>query len=562
MTDHHRATPVLLATSDLNELKHHAASLPAWTLDDRQLCDLELLLNGGFAPLEGFLDATDYACVLATMRLASGALWPLPVVLDVDAKFAERIDDGAQIALCDGQGVALAIMQVSSRYSPDPRHEAQAVFGTGDPMHPGVAELTQRRRPVCLAGPLRGLALPTHYDFASLRHTPAQLRAHFAAQGAARVVAFQTRNPLHRAHFELTRQAAESLDAALLLHPVVGRTKPGDIDHYTRVRCYQALLPRYTSVPATLSLLPLAMRMGGPREALWHALIRRNYGATHFIVGRDHAGPGSDASGKPFYPPLAAQELVLAHAEEIGIGIAAFPAMVYARNRQTFVRADQQQAADEIADVSGTELRRMLLDGEEIPIWFSFPEVAQVLKEAQPERARRGWCVFLTGLSGAGKSTIAQALAARLQEHSARPVTVLDGDEVRKHLSKGLGFSREDRDTNVARIGWVASEIVRHGGVVICAQIAPFASARAQARRLVEAHGRFFEIHVATPLSECERRDRKGLYALARAGELKQFTGISDPYEVPLAPELTLDTLATDPLDEADAILALIRARL
>jgi sulfate adenylyltransferase len=358
----------------------------------------------------------------------------------------------------------------------------------------------------------------------------------------------------------MTRRAADELDATLLLHPAVGRTKAGDIDHYTRVRCYEAVLPRYAPRPVVLSLLPLAMRMAGPREALWHAIIRRNHGATHLIVGRDHAGPGNDPSGKPWYPPLAAQELALAHADEVGIGIVAFPAIVWAANRARHVRVDELSSEDTVEDLSGTELRRRLATGEPIPDWFTYPEVARVLREATTA-ARTGCCVFMTGLPASGKSTIARALAARWMEASARPVTVLDGDEVRRHLSKGLGFSREDRDTNVERIGWVAAEIVRHGGFVVCAQIAPFAGARAEARRLVERHGRFVEVHVATPLDECERRDPKGLYALARDGKLKGFTGIDDPYEVPESPELAIDTSVLDPRAAAEAILAMVDGR-
>lgn len=536
-----------------------AAMLPKWAVDPRQACDLELILSGGFAPLAGFLGERDWEGVVARMRLADGALWPIPVVLDVDRAFAERVEDGTSIALVDGEGLPLALMKVESRFEPDRVAEAATVFGTTDPAHPGVAD-TLARRPVCLAGPLTALRPPAHLDFPHLRHTPSELRGLLAAAGRDRVVAFQTRNPLHRAHVEMTHRAADELDATLLLHPAVGRTKPGDIDHYTRVRCYEAVLPSYAPRPVVLSLLPLAMRMAGPREALWHAIIRRNHGATHFIVGRDHAGPGNDPSGKPWYPPLAAQELALEHAAEVGIGIVAFPAVVYATNRRAHVRVDELSSDDTVVDLSGTELRRRLATGEPIPDWFTYPEVAAVLREATTS-ARAGCCVFLTGLPSSGKSTIARALAARWMEESARPVSVLDGDEVRRHLSKGLGFSREDRDTNVERIGWVAAEIVRHGGFVVCAQIAPYAGSRAEARRLVERHGRFIEVHVATPLDECERRDPKGLYALAREGKLKGFTGIDDPYELPEAPDLAIDTTALDPRAAAERILALAAER-
>lgn len=559
MTSHPSGALSGVGAEALAESLRFAATLPKWALDARQACDLELILSGGFAPLTGFLGRDDWRAVVERMRLADGTLWPIPVVLDVDRAFADRIVDGGAIALVDGEGLPLALMSVEDRFEPDLAIEAAAVFGTPDPAHPGVAD-TLGRRPVCLAGPVTALRHPAHLDFPHLRHTPAELRARLATTGRARVVAFQTRNPLHRAHVEMTRRAADELDATLLLHPAVGRTKAGDIDHYTRVRCYEAVLPSYAPRPVVLSLLPLAMRMAGPREALWHAIIRRNHGATHFIVGRDHAGPGNDPSGKPWYPPLAAQSLALEHAAEVGIGVVAFPAIVWAANRKRHVRVDELSSDDTVEDLSGTELRRRLATGEPIPEWFTYPEVARVLREAATA-GRPGCCVFLTGLPASGKSTIARALAARWMEESARPVTVLDGDEVRRHLSKGLGFSREDRDTNVERIGWVAAEIVRHGGFVVCAQIAPFAGARAEARRLVERHGRFIEVHVATPLDECERRDPKGLYALARDGRLKGFTGIDDPYEIPESPEIAIDTAALDPRAAAEAILAKVAAR-
>jgi sulfate adenylyltransferase len=364
---------------------------------------------------------------------------------------------------------------------------------------------------------------------------------------------------MHRAHRELTLRAAEQVGAKLLIQPSVGRTKPGDVDHYTRVRCYRALLDHYPRDHATLSLLPLAMRMGGPREALWHAIIRKNYGASHFIVGRDHAGPGKDADGKPFYDPYAAQHLLAAHQKELGIEIVPFPAMVYAANRDTYLPQNEVDAEDEVRDISGTELRRRLHSGETIPEWFTFPEVVNILRERHPANAREGFALFFTGLSGSGKSTLAQAVLARLLETGSRPVTVLDGDEVRKHLSKGLGFSREDRDANITRIGYVASEVVRHGGIAICAPIAPYAGARDEARQLVQAHGRFVEIHVSTPLEVCEARDRKGLYAAARAGKIKGFTGIDDPYETPVSPELRVDTSQRSVTEAADVVVAWLK---
>lgn len=550
-----------LAAAQAEILKQHSATLPGWDLDARQLCDLELLLNGAFSPLEGFMTRRDYNSVRDDMRLADGSLWPIPIVLDVSEAFASKLTVGSEIALRDREGVPLAVLDIEDIYFIDPLLEAFEVYGTTDRSHPGVHELLERRHRVNLGGRLRGIQAPQHHDFRELRDSPRSLRERFIARGWERIVAFQTRNPMHRAHRELTVRAAERAEARLLIQPVVGLTKPGDVDHYTRVRCYQALLANTPADSTVLSLLPLAMRMAGPREALWHAIIRKNYGASHFIVGRDHAGPGNDAKGIPFYEPFAAQELVARHQQELGIQLLPFPTMVYAANRDAYVPTNEVQPGDEIRDISGTELRRRLASGEEIPAWFSYPEVVEILRERYPVGAARGFALFFTGLSGAGKSTIAQAVIAALLEQSSRPVTLLDGDEVRKHLSKGLGFSREDRAANITRIGYVASEIVRHGGIAVCAPIAPYRDARAEARALIEAHGDFIEIHVDTALATCEARDRKGLYAQARAGKIAQFTGISDPYEAPKSPELRLDGGASDAATLAKQVIALLRNR-
>jgi sulfate adenylyltransferase len=542
-------------------LRQEAATLPAWDLSERQRCDLELLLTGGFSPLTGFLGRADYERVLADMRLADGTLWPIPVTLDVSEAFAATVAPGARIALRDTDNTPLAILTVGDLWQPDREHEAVQVLGSSDRAHPGAAHLLDRSHPVYVGGAVEGIQLPGHYDFVALRDTPRSLRERFDAAGWSQVVAFQTRNPLHRAHRELTLRAAERTGAKLLIHPVVGMTKPGDVDHYTRVRCYQALMANYPEGLAQLSLLPLAMRMAGPREAVWHAIIRKNHGCSHFIVGRDHAGPGNDSSGQPFYGPYDAQTLLAEHAAELGIAMVPFEAVVYAENRDAYIAASEATADDSIRDVSGTELRKRLHEGAEIPAWFSFPEIVAVLRERYPAGKPPGFTVFFTGLSGAGKSTLAQALISLMLERSSRPVTLLDGDEVRKHLSRGLGFSREDRDANITRIGWVAGEIVRHGGIAVCAPIAPYAQPRAQARRMSEATGGFCEVHVATSLAVCESRDRKGLYAAARRGELKQFTGISDPYEEPEQPELRIDAGRGDPRQQALAIVDWLDAR-
>jgi sulfate adenylyltransferase len=544
--------------AEIPALKGEAGELVSWDLTARQLCDLELLLNGGFAPLEGFLNQADYDRVVDEMRLASGAVWPIPVTLDVNADFAAKLSNGQRIALKDQENVVLAILEVQSVYQPDKAREAAKVFGADDLAHPGVRYLHDKAGSHYVGGRLIGLQAPIHYDYKHRRNSPNELKDFFRQNGWEKIVAFQTRNPLHRAHLELTLRASRQVGGHLIIHPVVGMTKPGDVDHYTRVRCYEALLPHYPEGTATLSLLPLAMRMAGPREALWHALIRRNYGCTHFIVGRDHAGPGNNSQGKPFYGPYDAQELVTQYRDEIGIEMVPFKEMVYLQNRQAYAPADEIQAGEAILNISGTELRRKLQEGEEIPEWFSFPSVIAELRRTHPPRDRQGFTVFFTGLSGAGKSTIANALMAKLMQIGGRPLSLLDGDQVRKHLSSELGFSKEHRNLNILRIGYVASEITKNGGIAICAPIAPYAATRREVRDMIEASGAFIEVHIATPLAECERRDRKGLYKLAREGKLKQFTGIDDPYEAPEAPEVAIDTLGLTPDGAADLILAKI----
>jgi len=537
--------------------KTAAVDYPSWDLTERQLCDLELLANGGFSPLEGFLGQADYERVLADMRLTDGTLWPMPITLDVSEALAETVSPGDRVALRDPEGVILAILTVSDQWRPDFEAEAQAVFGTTDRGHPGVAYLYERSHPVYLGGRIEALALPGHYDFTHLRLTPADLRARFARDGWRRVVAFQTRNPMHRAHVELTFQAARQSEANLLIHPVVGMTKPGDVDHYSRVRCYEHVLQKYPEQTTALSLLPLAMRMGGPREALWHAIIRRNYGCTHFIVGRDHAGPGKDSQGEEIYGPYEAQEMVTRYADEIGIEMVPFRMMVYVQERAGYAPIDEvDEASETVMNISGTEFRRRMREGLEIPDWFGYPEVVAELRKTFPPRPRQGVTLFFTGLSGSGKSTIANAVMVKLMERGGRPVTLLDGDVVRKHLSSELGFSRAHRDLNIQRIGFVAAEITRNGGVAICAPIAPYERTRADVREMVEAaNGGFIEIHVATPLAECERRDRKGLYAKARAGQITGFTGIDDPYEAPVDPELRIDTTDSTPEEAAQQVL-------
>ncbi len=542
LSNHAPIPELYVSEATAQTLKHDAGVLPSWDLTLRQVCDLELLMNGGFYPLKGFQTEKDYNGVVENMRTDDGTLWPIPVTLDVTEAFAEKIAPGQDIALRDAEGVILAIMSVTDKWVADKANEAIKVFGANDIAHPAVNYLHNQAGKVYLGGPVKGLQAPVHYDFKGRRDTPNQLRAYFRKLGWTRIVAFQTRNPLHRAHQELTFRAAREAQANLLIHPVVGMTKPGDVDHFTRVRCYEAVLDQYPSSTTHLSLLNLAMRMGGPREALWHAIIRKNHGLTHFIVGRDHAGPGKNSAGQDFYDPYAAQVLVAEHQKEIGIEMVDFKQMVYVQERAQYFPIDEVPEGTTVLDISGTELRRRLREGLDIPEWFSFPDVVTQLRRTSPARDKQGFTVFFTGLSGSGKSTIANALMVKLMEMGGRPVTLLDGDVVRKHLSSELGFSKEHRDINIKRIGYVASEITKNGGIAICAPIAPYTATRRAVRDMVENYGAFIEVHVATSVEECERRDRKGLYALARAGKIKEFTGISDPYEVPTRAELVVET--------------------
>lgn len=551
---------LLVSEERAAELSETAVRAVRWTLTPRQLCDLELLACGGFSPLRSFLGELDYSSVCERMRLADDTLWPMPIMLDVPSETVDQIGSaGGALALCDPEGVPLALLQVTEAWRPDLEQEARSVFETTDLAHPGVRYLLRRSHPWYVSGELEVLQLPEHHDFRHLRRTPAELRAEFGNRGWDRVVAFQTRNPMHRAHIELTLRAARATGAGLLIHPVVGQTKADDIDHYTRVRCYQSIIKGYPAGQAMLSLLPLAMRMGGPREALWHAIIRKNYGASHFIVGRDHAGPGKDSLGQSFYGPYEAQDLLRSHKDELGVDVIPFRQMLYLAEEKRYVPEDEVPNGAQVLSLSGTELRRRLTTGEGLPDWFTLPSVVAELRRSVRPRHQQGVTVFLTGLSGAGKSTIAKVLVTRLLELGGRSVTLLDGDIVRQHLSSELGFSRRDRDINIRRIGYVASEIARHGGLAVCAPIAPYDETRKDVRRLVEdAGGQFVLVYVCTPVETCEARDRKGLYAKARAGIIPNFTGVSDPYEPPADADLVIHTTGTSPDEEADEIIAFL----
>ena len=526
-----------------------ADRLPSIQRSERSRCDLELLATGGFSPLDRFLGRADYERVVAEMRLANGTLFPIPVTLPVSDDAPIALD--RDVALRSAQNEILGVMTVEEIFE---RIDETPVFGTRDTRHPLVAEMRGWGRR-CVSGRLRVVSVGTPWDFRELRRTPAEVRALLEARGREHVVAFQTRNPMHRAHEELTKRAIEALDAILLLHPAVGMTKPGDVDHATRVRTYKALTETYYAPERVLlSLLPLAMRMAGPREALWHAIIRRNFGATHFIVGRDHASPG------PFYGPYDAQELLVQHEEEIGVQMVPFRELVYVVEEDRYEESSAVPPHATTRSISGTQVRDDYLgQGKPLPPWFTRPEIAAILAESHPPKHRQGFCVWFTGLSGAGKSTTGEIVMSRLLEHG-RQVTLLDGDVVRTHLSKGLGFSKEDRDANILRIGFVAAEIVRHGGAVVCAAVSPYRATRDRVREMVGAD-RFVEVFVDTPLDVCEARDKKGMYAQARRGEIKNFTGIDDPYEPPLSAEVTIGTTTATPAENAAKIVELLRNR-
>lgn len=535
--------PELYVTGEsLDYFKNKAPSLKSYNLNLRQTCDLDLILDGSFYPLKGFLTQKEYLSVCENIHLPSGELWPIPINLDVSKEFAETLTLGEEISLKDQEGVTLAILVVEDIWCPEKLFEADKVFGSTNNEHPGVNYLLNKSNKIYLGGKLIGINKPTFYDFKHLRNSPNELRKIFNKLGWSSVVAFQTRNPLHRAHFELTLRASSESEANLLIHPVVGMTKPGDIDHFTRVRCYEAILKYYSKSTTCLSLLNLAMRMAGPKEAILHGLVRANYGCTHFIVGRDHAGPGLKANKVPFYQEYEAQELFTKYQDKINIQLLKFQNFVFLEDSAEYVPINEVPKNSSVVQISGTELRRRLNKDLKIPEWFSFPEVIAELKKTKPPLHKQGFAVFFTGLSGSGKSTIANALINMLLEIGDRSVTLLDGDVVRKRLSSELGFSKNHRDINIRRIGFVAMEIVKNGGIAICAPIAPYQKTRDDVREEIEAFGSFIEVYLSTPLETCEKRDRKGLYKLAREGKIKEFTGISDPYEIPVNPELILNS--------------------
>ncbi len=541
-------------SSNLIMIKNDSLKYPELVLTARQVCDLELLMNKGFRPLKGFMNKQDYVSVLNSMRLSNGLLWPIPIILDVNKKIRESVCVGGRLTLKNQEGFPLAILNIDDIWKPNYTEEAHLVYGTTDPSHPGVSYILNQNETYCLGGEIENISLPYHYDFQKDRHTPKDLIKIFKDQHWDKVVAFQTRNPMHKAHVKMTLEAIGDLKAKLLIHPVIGETKPGDIDYFTRVRCYKMIMSEYPADTAILSLLPLSMRMAGPREAIWHALIRKNYGCTHLIVGRDHAGPGADSKGLPFYGPYDAQNLLEEYQDEIGINIVQFMTMVYVPSLNSHMKLEKINNKQEYKNLSGTEMRKLLDKGLKIPNWFTFENVAEELRKSIPPIHKRGFTVFFTGLSGSGKSTLANGLMIKMLEEGSRSVSLLDGDIVRTNLSSELGFSKSHRSINVRRIGFVASEITKNGGVAICAPIAPYEADRFANRQIVSKYGIFIEVYVNTPLEICEERDSKGLYELARKGELKEFTGISDPYEEPKNPDISINSSVLSPEELVEKI--------
>ena len=534
---------LLASGAELESLKNEGKTLRSIALTPRNLCDIELLLNGGFTPLKGFLEEKDYNSVVENVRLADGTLWPMPINLDVSKEDAETLALDQRVSLRDEFGNLIAIMTIKSIYTPNKAKEAENVFGSpDDECHPAIAFLLRETKEVYIGGPIQGIQLPIHYDFNDLRLTPLEVRGAFKRCGFTRVCGFQTRNPMHRSHRELTLRAARDARANILIHPVVGMTKPGDVDYFTRVRVYLEILKTYPPGMAMVSLLPLAMRMAGPREALWHALIRQNYGCTHFVIGRDHAGPGKNKNDKNFYGDYDAQNFVAKYKDELKIEILTYNHMVYVEERGEYYEIDKVPEGCSVKSISGTELRRRLQKGIPIPDWFSFERVVKILRDSYPPRSKQGFTVFFTGYSGSGKSTIASALGVALMEDGRRPVITLDGEDARRHLSTELGYSKEDRNANIKRFGFVAAQVTQARGIAVVCAIAPYESSRNYSRRIVEATGGgFVLVHVSTPIETCESRDSKGLYKQAREGSLKGLTGIDDPYEEPKNPDIRID---------------------
>jgi sulfate adenylyltransferase len=562
-SDHDYSESLLVHYRRVESLKEAALSYPSVQLNTRQLCDLELLLNRAFYPLTGYLGRQDYESVVADARLGDGTAWPIPICLDVSEHIARGLEIGQPVAIRDEEGFMLSVLTVTDVWKPDKRLEAQAVYGTDDPAkHPGVRDLFEEVGAWYVGGALEGIHLPIHYDFRELRFTPSEVHRRFALNGWRHVIGFQTEKHLHCAHREMTMRAAREANASILLQPVVGLAHPGNLDHYTQVRCYQEIVKKYPKNMIMLALIPLATRRAGPKEALWHAIIRKNYGCSHFMVAGDHGDPfAGNGNQDRFYPLYAAQDLVRSYEDEIGIKMVPLKRMVYVEEKAQYIPEDEVRPDMNVRQISSSELRRRLENGLEIPAWFSYPEVVAELRRAYPPRSRQGFTIFITGLSGAGKSTLAKVLVVKFMEMRDRPVTLLDGDIVRRNLSSELTFSKEHRNLNITRIGFVASEITKNGGIAICAPIAPYEESRRQNRELISRYGGYIEVYLSTPINVCEQRDRKGLYAKARSGKVKGVTGVDDPYVPPANPDITIDTTKLTPDEAAQEVLLYLAER-
>ncbi|MDY7000947.1 MAG: bifunctional sulfate adenylyltransferase/adenylylsulfate kinase [Thermodesulfobacteriota bacterium] len=541
----------------MESLKEEAIEFPSVDLNKRQLCDLELLLNRAFYPLDGYLNQEDYEAVLDGMRLKDGTVWPMPVCLDVEEDFAAKLEPGLRVAIRDKEGFMLAVLEVGDVWQPDKEREAKAVFGTADAdKHPGVRRFYERVKPWYVGGKLEGLNLPQHYDFLELRMMPSETHRLFSQRGWRSVVGFQTEDYLHCAHREMILRAAREAGAGIFIQPVVGRPGLDDMDHFTLVRCCREFANRFPKNMAMIGLITMAERLAGPREALWQAIVRKNFGCTHFMVADDHADPWvANGTEKRFYRKGRAQELVSEFGDEIGIKPVPLQRMAYVEDKAQYIPEDEVRPGMSVKSITPEELRRRLEFDLKIPSWFSFPGVTAELRRAYPPRHRQGFTVFLTGLSGAGKSTLAKVLQVKFMEMRDRPVTLLDGDIVRKNLSSELTYTREHRNLNITRIGFVASEITKNRGIAICAPIAPYEESRRANRELIGGYGGYIEVYMSTPLEVCEQRDRKGIYAKARAGIMKGVTGVDDPYVPPSNPELTLDTTNLSPTEAAQEVL-------
>ncbi len=542
----------LMATPARAEaIKREAMTLPSLDLSWKQICELELLLNGALSPLPGYMNQAEMHSVLAGMKLPDGMFWPRPVLLTVSEKAAEKLAAGQTVALRDGEGVMPAILHISEVWRAEPEAEMRLAETSGVPIARALAEPGQ----YYVGGRLEGVTLPPRHDFLSLRLTPAEMREQFARLGWRRVMAYQPSQPLHRPQYEFLLRTAKQQESNLLVHAVAGSDPVLESGHFALVRACQALMPRLPAATSMLALNPMTPWAAGPRKTLLKAIMARNYGCSQLVIGGETPLEGRQRRGQDT-PNLAKDSVYAVARESLGVTLLPFPRMVYVEDRDEWLAEEEVPAGARTESMSGTELTRRLMQNLKVPDWFSFPEVLDELRKAYPPRSRQGFTVFFTGLSGSGKSTIARALTVRLMEMGGRRVSLLDGDIVRTHLSSELGFSKAHRDINIRRIGFVASEISKHGGIAICAPIAPYRATRRAVRGMIEEWGGFLEIHVSTSIEVCEQRDRKGLYAKARAGLIPEFTGVSDPYEVPERPELAIDTTRYS-VDEAVQMIVL-----